>query len=196
MQRPGQPAKFIPNALIYKGYLVMIRPVGRGKSWEKGGMFDGEGDTWTEWERYEDVMQPLFDGAKVTEELKVRLKSLESIHDVFTAGMEQYLLKFGTHGGYIISNQQEEEMQQIASEKEVSFRVHNCWETGINWYQLIGRYPADVFSEMKAAGLFYHAEQEEDGEEGNWKGWCVTHNLKEIHESLARIGWKIEHYED
>src|SRR5690606_6075888 len=130
MQRPGQPARYIPNATIYQGYVGAIPQRGVGRSWEEGGIGPGgDGDTWTVYERYGEFMQPYCDGAKVTPEIRERLKGLTTVDEVFAAGMEDYLLKFGAQDGYVITNQDAERAekeamhQQAVAEKQLPIPV-------------------------------------------------------------------------
>jgi len=56
-----------------------------------------------------------------------------------------------------------------ATDNFAVFEKHNCWETGIDHYELRVRVPENIF---KALGLTYHDEEIE--EEGDWKGWYTT----------------------
>lgn len=71
---------------------------------------------------------------------------------------------------------------------EVDFRTHNCWETGINYYELRTKdVPKGLFQRLqREASLFNHVEQIE--EEGNWRGWCST-NREAIEQVCADYGW-------
>lgn len=187
-QRPGQEPRYIPHAAIYNGYLVVITQQGRGRSWEEGGMTaDGDGDTWTVWQRYEEVMAPRFDAVRVGA-MRSEVEKLKTVPDVIAAGMEQYLLRFGEQEGYTITNYDQEKAQEIEDKKIVEFHSHPCWETGLTWRQLAGRYPEHVFNAMRPH-LYYHNEQEE--EEGDWKGWAISpENPERLQAALAKIGWK------
>jgi hypothetical protein len=187
--------KFIPNALNHKGFLVSIVSEGRGKSWEEGGMFDGEGDSWTVYERYEDVMRPYFDGVLTKKDgVENNIRNSEahkSFEKAIELGYEKYLLRFDNTDTYEIWNSDQRRQEKFEADKWVYFIRHDCWETGIPWFQLStysGRYPTHVFAAMKPY-LRYHSEQEE--EEGDWKGWATTHNLNDVQEALQKIGWSI-----
>lgn len=187
--------KYIPNCLNHKGYLVSIVQQGIGKSWEEGGMIEGEGDSWTVYEKYEDVMKPYFDGELckkegVSEKIK-QSDAASSFEKAIELGYEKYLLKFGNTDEYEIWNSDERNYEKFLAEKKVLFATHDCWETGIRWFQLLtikGNYPAEVFNAMRPY-LTYHSEQEE--EEGEWKGWATTHNTIDIENALAKIGWTV-----
>lgn len=104
-----------------------------------------------------------------------------------------YMFSLGDNeGAYKVSNADEDRKIAFLNAKKVSFIPHECWETGLIWYQLsnAGRYPRDVFEAIKPY-LHFHSEQEE--EEGNWKGWCFygSDKLKAIEESLAKVGWSL-----
>lgn len=198
MVRPGRQPKHIPNCIIHKGYVVSVRSVGKGKSWEEGGLFDGEGDSWTVHERYEDVMIPYFDGQALQRDglLEEAKKVASSVEEVFAAGMEKYLLQFGEQDGYTVFDYEAEKERELHSSKTVSFIAHNDWETGLNYYQLdtfSGKYPEAVFVAMKKAGLYWHGKQEEDSEEGNWRGWCIVGEtgIQAMSAAIQPLGWSI-----
>lgn len=166
MQRPDQPPRYIPNAIIYKGYVVQLAQRGVGKSWEEGGITaGGDGDTWTVWERYEEVMKPYFDGAKVTDGVKEPLRKLETVEQVFAAGMGRYLLKFGAQDGYIITNQDEEKAEkqrqhdQAVAEKQLPVPV----TSGYFGLRIGERLPATDWQKIKHLAE-YHKGDESDME--------------------------------
>src|SRR5690606_8698756 len=123
----------------------------------------GDGDTWTVYERYEEFMQPYFDGAKVTPEIKERLKGLTTVDEVFAAGMEDYLLKFGAQDGYVITNQDAERAekeamhQQAVAEKQLPIPV----SYGYFGLQIGERLPPETWAKIKHFAT-YHKGDESD----------------------------------
>lgn len=73
---------------------------------------------------------------------------------------------------------------KVVANNEVAFRIHNCWETGLNYYELRGRYEKDVFDVMRPHLAWHGCEQEE---EGDWRGW-YTLNIDRINKALETIG--------
>lgn len=178
------------------GHVATLEKVGRGKMTEHGALNAyGEGETWEEWERYEDVLFPLFDRVKlekagIFEQVKA-VKGGATLEYARENGLMDYVARLGTHDGLTLENLTAQESAAFLAAKKVYFREHHCWETGIIWHELVGgRYPADVFNAMRPQ-LMYHAEQYE--EEGNWKGWAVDHHAKmpDVKKALEKIGWTI-----
>ena len=163
MQRPGQQPRFVPDCTLYQGiYIAQAAQVGRGKSWEDGGIGPGgDGDTWTVWERYEEILKPFFNGAKVTEEMRPALDNLETIQDVFAAGMEEYLLKFGVQDGYTITNRDEEtraaqaEHDRAVAEKKVPISV----TPGYFGLRIGERLPADDWAKIKYLAEYHRGDE-------------------------------------
>lgn len=195
--RAGEPPKQRPNCIeLPGGYVAMLRSEGRGKMTEAGAMNHyGEGETWEEWEYYEDVIQPLFDraltdAAGMTETLRTAKTDLASCQE---NGWMQYVLRLGNHNGVEVINLDAVREQQFLADRAVAFQAWPCWETGITWYQMVGeRVPDEVFKAMRPL-LTYHAEQVE--EEGNWRGWCIDHHGKmpDLEAALARVGWRVKY---
>lgn len=207
MLRTGETSpRYIPNAFIYKGYVVAIRSVGRGKSWEEGGFTaGGDGDTWTVYERYEEIMQPYFDGSKVNkvEGLKDRLRTLETVHDVFAAGLEEYLLQYGEQPGYRIWNSDEESTEkQRAHEQEVAEKKIPVPVThGFFGLRLGERLPADTWTKIKHLAD-YHKGDDDDleflddqghiGVKGyEVRGWYYR---GEVVETLTALGYTVQYH--
>lgn len=186
-QRIGKPAKFIPNACDYKGFLVKAYKKGTGKSEEIGFMSDGEGDSYTKYERYDDKFLPYFDTDKMTPDELATIKKAEyrDVEDVIKAGLQHTLILFAGTESYTVIDADVAKTNKIIEDKIVYFDMHHCWETGLYYYELRGKYPTEVFATMKPE-LSYHSEEFE--EEGNWKGW-YTHNLEKIEEKLKPISW-------
>jgi hypothetical protein len=190
VSRPDGQNKFIPNAINFKGYLSSIRKVGVGEAHECGAINAyGEGESWEEYDKYVDVNIPFFNSEKLKslnllDKAKKVLTTKTTIEEVIETEFEPALLKWGENEfGYKVVDSEEEKRREVIEKKEVIFTSHHCWETGLIYYQLIGRYPEDVFKAMK---LEYHNEQFE--EEGEWKGW-YTMSLEEVNERLKKIGW-------
>ena len=193
--RTGQQSKYLPNMTDYQGYLVQVCTRGVGTPVEKGGMNAyGEGETWEEYPQYEDYLKPFFDNSsipdKTTRQFIEDNYARKTVQEVIAAGMEKYLLKAAGGADYTIENEDELRQKQVDEARLVHFQVHNCWETGLNWYQLSGRYPENVFNTMKPF-LHYHDKEEE--EEGNWKGWCLVgeKSKENIAKALRAIDWNV-----
>lgn len=191
--RDGQQPRDLPNCVTLPGgYLAKVEKQGRGKKTERGGLNAfGEGETWEEWESYEDVIVPIFDrglleSAGLYETLSKRKSP--TIRECQEKGWMQYVLRIGRYNGVEVVNRTEQREQDFLAAKKVTFQSHYCWETGITWYQLIGRYPTEVFSAIRPY-LMYHAEQYE--EEGNWKGWAVGHHatMPDVVAAIEKVGW-------
>jgi hypothetical protein len=181
----------VPNSQNWNGYFVSIFSQGVGEPVEKGGMINGEGDTWLEYPKYVDAKRPYFNSILLEKDGKAELarkNKYPTIEDAIKTEWEKYLLRFDAEG-YQFEDTNKTSQDKLLEDKQVYFRMYNCWETGINWYCLNtdkGQYPKEVFACMK---LNFHAEQEE--EEGNWKGWATTHNLNDVSAALAKLGWSI-----
>jgi len=188
MQRPGQPPRYVPDCTLYEGiYIAQLAQVGRGKSWEDGGIGPGgDGDTWTVWERYEEIMKPFFNAAKVTEEMKPALQKLETIQDVFAAGLEGYLLQFGEQDGYTISNYEEEKSAaQRAHEQEVADKKHPIpLAYGYFGLRIGERLPAADWAKIKYLST-YHPGDESDLE------WLDDQGHIDVQRAEVR-GWYYE----
>lgn len=62
---PGKPPRFLPDIVIHKGKIAQLFKRGVGEPEIKGGLFDGEGDTWEEYKSYVDYYKPFFNAKKV-----------------------------------------------------------------------------------------------------------------------------------
>lgn len=136
-----------------------------------------------------DVFQPYFnrnlaetDG--VINELKeLTAKKKDDIRILDTKYLK-YCLKLGENeGGIVVKTEDEMKLEN----KRVSFIRHDCWETGIIYYQIDGRYPEEVFAAMRPH-LQYHSQQFE--EEGNWVGWYAR-DLNALRAALEKTGWTV-----
>lgn len=205
MQRPGQPPRYVPNCTLYEGvYIAQVAQVGRGKSWEDGGIGPGgDGDTWTVWERYEEILKPFFNAAKIeSPEIKTALSSLETIQDVFAAGMEQYLLKFGIQDGYTITDRDEETKaaqaahERAVAEKQVPIPVY----FGYFGLSIGERLPAEDWVKINQLAE-YHTGDESDLEwlddqgyidvrASDVRGWYYK---PEVIELLTGLGYTVQY---
>lgn len=162
--RTNQQPKYIPETVNENGYFVTAR-------------YEGE------------VLVPYFNSKKL-EELNLidEAKALKNpeLKNLIGTKFEIALLKWGMNEYNVFVQSDDEYRTSIVNEnKTVEFQVHHCWETGLNYYQLSGRYPAEVFAIIKPV-LQYHDEQME--EEGEWKGW-FTFNIDAVNSRLQKIGW-------
>lgn len=207
MLRDGETTpKFIPNAAIWNGYIVAIRKAGRGKSWEEGGFTaGGDGDTWTVHERYEEIMQPYFDGAKVNPVagLKDRLRTLETVQDVISAGLEQYLLRFGDQDGYRIWNSDEEAVEkQRAYEQEVADKKHPIPVTyGYFGLRIGEKIPPADWQKIKHLATWHKGDDDDiefldDQGHVGVKGYEVRgwYYKNEVVETLTTLGYTVQYH--
>lgn len=204
MQRPGQQPRYIPNATIWNGYVVSVTKAGRGKSWDEGGMFNGEGDTWTVWERYEEILKPYFDGTKVAADgVRDKLEKLETAQDVIAAGMGKYLLRFGEQEGYTIVNNDEEAFKKEAQhEAEVADKKHPIpIAFGYFGIRIGEKIPAADWQKIKHLAT-YHKGDDDDlewlddqghiGVKGyEIRGWYYKREVVEI---LTSIGYTVQYH--
>jgi len=188
-KRAGKPPKTVRNCFVEKGKIGRYFEVGVGEPKTIGGIDGHTGEGWTEevYDRHETKRQPLFNRDLIQE---LGLKDKDTVGLTFGEAVaderiSQAMLVMGENkGGLLCEDYEELKRREVEEKKEVLFNPHNCWETGLNWYQLVTRVPKEVFSAM---GLRYHSEQEE--EEGEWRGW-YTMDYKEVSGKLEAIGWK------
>lgn len=191
--RPGQAPKFIPGVINFQGCLVREIKKGVGESHIVGGMFDGEGDCWEEYDNHIQFYQPFFNPDIVSKkfdrnDFKKKYADLD-IREILGTSAEEFLIKWGANeGGVLVEDANALKAAEVEKEKEVVFVPQICWETGLIYYALFGRYPEEVFKQM---GLQFHKEQIE--EEGEWKGW-YTMNLTAVNFELNKIGWKVKQF--
>lgn len=193
VQRKGQAPKYIPNCVNYKGYLAQQVQVGVGESHTVGGMFNGEGDVWEEWDRYEKRLKPFFDADKLSAgqraELSKKLedKEFNQIQKVIDAGYEFALMKWGEHEKYSVQDQNEIENAKKL-EKEKAFENKELtinFIPGFFGLQISERLPKSVWAIVQPFGT-YHQGNEDDLE------WLDDLGHIGIHPNEVR-GW---YYED
>jgi hypothetical protein len=196
--RANQPPKYVPNCVNHEGFMFQLAKKGYGKKTVTAYQTaDGDYDECEEFETYKDFYKPFFNQSAIPSSELDGLKAFVEKNtpdgrNLIGTKYEAWIIRWGANEGDLyVEDNDVARNEELVKNKIVYFRVHNCWETGINWFQLfthLGNYPRDVFAAMKPF-LTYHSEQEE--EEGNWKGWCTTHNLIDIETALNKIGWKI-----
>lgn len=188
--KEGKQVATFTNIVERDGVIGRIMKKGAGKKEVKyhaniGGDFDEE----EIYERYDEYFDTFLMCGEKLNAAGYTNKDVNDtpLEDRFTK-FGEYALQMGENpGGVEVINLSEKEEQEFLENKKATFSVHQCWETGIKFYQLIGKYhlPKEVFSSL---GLRYHSEQQEDMEEGNWKGW-YNNSKKEIIEGLSKHGW-------
>lgn len=158
--RPEQNHKFISNAINHNGYLATEKYGG-------------------------DLFLAYFNIEKVKElglETEARALKEADVRSLVGTKFEPALIKWGDNGnGLIVQTEDEYRIEK----KQVFFEHHHCWELGLNYQQLLGKYPTEVWNLIKPL-LAYHSEELE--EEGDWIGWYTT-NLEEVNNVLQKIGW-------
>ncbi len=194
--RPGQTSKFIPNAFNFKGYLVSKSQKGVGKATEKGGMNSyGEGETWEEYDKYEDFFKPYFNNEIVVKDFdkqafKNKYAELD-VRKIIGTEAEKTLIKWGTNvGGLLIEDveaikekTQAQEEKKIAN-KEIPIEIGD----GHFGLYLRQRVPLSVFDLIKSFGKYWSASEIDDwnedmddfsrvGEGKYMKGWYFQKNI-------------------
>lgn len=131
--------KKLISGIIYEGYLCQIRKIGIGKGIEKGGIFDGEGDSWTEYKSYRNEYIPVFslNLIKKYHADMEKAKNIETIDEALADDiLKKCLFKLGKNeDGTIIVNydeevKQEQQQKKVERDKKNKFlRQHNyCWK--------------------------------------------------------------------
>lgn len=203
-QRPGQEPRFLRDCVIVQNvYLAQVHQRGAGRSWEAGGISaGGDGDTWTEYERYEEYLRPLFDGALVGDK-KSELQPLETIEEVFAAGMERYLLRFGQQAGYTITNYDDEQEQKKAAHlaRVAARQVPIPVRFGPFGIQIDERLPAQDWEKIKSISHYYSADDDDmeflddQGYTGlsraDVRGWYYSEGVIEI---LTSLGYECRYH--
>jgi hypothetical protein len=119
-----------------------------------------------------DLLKPFFDSTaapELNEELKLFLTGETDIREIIGTKFEKCLIKMGENTGGLSCYFEGE--SPIIQDNVVHATTHYCWETGLNYEQLITRLPENVFKAIRPY-IQYHAEEIE--EEGDWKGWFIT----------------------
>lgn len=204
-QRAGQPARYISSAGNYKGYLTSVRKIGVGEGREVGGMFNGEGDTWTEYDKYEERMFPYFDNFSMTEEEKklIKAKNYNDIEQVIADGFAHTLILFARmNDKYIVEDteqvQKKKEMEK--QDKIMAGQEPIIFYTGIYGKRMETRLSADLWGKIKKYAT-YHKGDDEDMEflddqgiynlrSSDVRGWTYK---KEAIDVLIKEGLKVKY---
>lgn len=121
--RKNKPAKYIPNAVNYRGYLMSFLKKGVGEAVVKGTI---EGDSWEEYSRYENYYCPYFDSDLVeNEEVRKKLKEIASQdgREIVGTPFERYLIKFEGTEYYSVVNHEAEKARKRKEKRELAFRT-------------------------------------------------------------------------
>lgn len=195
-QRHGQQAKFIPDGLNYKGFLVGITSVGDGEAITKGGFNEyGEGETWEEYKSYSKVYLPYFDADLMTTEEKqtIKSKNYKNVDDVIKDGLSNLLVKFETNERYIVIDTEVEKLEKQKQEENAILNkekaiVLNDAHFGLS---LSSNLPKSVFDLIKPYGRYISAREIDDfnedmddfsrvGEGKYIKGWYFEPKAVEV----------------
>ncbi len=203
-QRKGQPAKFIPNGLNYKGFLVSKYQKGVGMPIIKGGLNSyGEGETWEEYKSYRTTYRPYFDVDKMSEKEKATIKArnYKDIEDVIKDGLSHVLILFESNDRYSVVDtevekrkKEEEEGQSILNKKSPIKLYQNSFGIGLE-----SRLPKSIFSLIEAHGRYWSASEIDEwnddvddfskvGEGKYLKGWYFNEIIIEI---LKNAGYEV-----
>jgi hypothetical protein len=179
---PDQEPRYIPNCTIYRNKVVQAYQKGVGKSWEEGGMFNGEGDTWTVHEKYVEAYKPYINSTLLQENniTKEEVKEiLEKDQDnAFTDDrIFNCLFELGENpNGYIVLNYDAEKEKANEKEQEkISNKEENItFSSGVFGNVITKRLPRHVWEIVKPHGT-YHKGNEEDEEWAEDIGYYNMH---------------------
>jgi hypothetical protein len=186
---PNKNPQYIPNCTIYRNKVVQVYQKGVGESWEEGGMFNGEGDTWTVYEKYVEAYRPyinstLFQKNNITmDEVKDILEKDQD--NAFTDNrIYNCLFELGENpNGYVVINKDEEEERANEKKQEkISNKEEDItFSSGVFGNVITKRLPRNVWEIVKPYGT-YHKGNEEDEE------WAEDIGYYHMHRSELK-GW-------
>jgi hypothetical protein len=206
---PNKPNKYLPNAVNYKGFLCQEIEKGVGTPVEKGGMFNGEGDTWEEYPSYVKSYRVFFNSTTfeanglTKEEVKAFLDKNGDIACMEHPTISKTILKWGENpNGYIVedmnaANQKKEENEAAAvAKKEIPISAFRAEYFGID---IRTRLPKELFSQIKPFATYWNAEEINDwfddmdyfhlvGSGSHLAGWYYKN---EAIDKLIKLGYKV-----
>ncbi len=195
--KDGRIQKTVPNAVVVDGRVYYKQRIGVGEPRIVGGLFDGEGDCFEEYDEYETVLLPIIDGLNLDEEEKEMLKKLD-VHERAAYG-EKYPDKVarlgvrqdGSKVMWMIDH--ETERQYAAQEEEINnlhiVEVPVYGNLGVTTYfTLSRRLPYYVWEQLKE--YFYYADARDYHDEvweGHFCGWAIKKDKVGELEKLLEI---------
>lgn len=209
---PGKSPKIIHDAVIYNGKLAQWYLKGVGEPHTVGGMFNGEGDTWEEYDKYTDTYRPFINSSLLAEN-GLTMADVKAVLDkdqmlAFTdERISKCLFVMGDNpNGYRVIDQSAIDEQHRA---EVSLKVKESFKNktavinfmdGVFGFTLAQRLPAYVWALIKPFAN-YHEGDEDDIEwaddmgimvdVSSLRGWFYT--SKAI-STLLNFGYKVAYY--
>lgn len=189
---PGKDPRCICDAVIYKGKLAQLCKKGVGEPHTVGGMFNGEGDVWEEYDSYVDTYRPIFNSS-LLKECGIEIQDVQKIldKDQMLAFEDKRLLNcmltLGDNAnGYKVIDQTAVEEQAQAEYKQKEAEAYRNkthiikFHSGVFGYTISEKLPDYVWALVKPFGTF-HKGDEEDIE------WADDMGI-EVH-PLALYGW-------
>lgn len=209
---PGKEPKYIPDAVIYNGKLAQCYLKGVGEPHTVGGMFNGEGDVWDEYDKYVETYRPFINSSLLAEngltmaEVKAVLDKDQML--AFTdERISKCLFVMGDNpNGYRVIDQSAIDEQQRA---ENSVKVDESYKNktavinfidGVFGFTLAQRLPAYIWALTKPFAT-YHEGDDEDIEwaddmgimvdPSSLRGWFYTEGALN---ALLNSGYKVSYH--
>lgn len=204
----------ISNCTIYKGKVVQVYKRGIGEPHTVGGLFNGEGDVWDEYDQYIDAYKPYFNATLLEENGLTRetaQKIMEEKGFDYTFKDQRFLNCMFVMGenpnGYFVSDADEEKRIKEATETEKNFSDIREKKVAIPFYNDIlgyttNRLPKEIWDIIRPFGE-YHTGDEGDQEwaddmgyigkkEYELKGWYYK---KGAIQALLNEGYRVSYRE-
>jgi hypothetical protein len=204
---PDGQTKFIANCSLYKGRLTQTVQIGQGKPVTKGGMFNGEGDTWDEYPSYKDGYKAYFNSYLLKKDNLISEAKKDCEVQGWTPQLMDkwltYMFTLGENeGGYLVINTDEEKEQKEKEKHELLLNKKEPVKVGqgIFGYLIHDRLPAEMWALVKPFAN-YHRGDDEDMEwaedmgyynptRGELKGWYYTDGAIE---ALFKAGYLVSY---
>lgn len=181
----------MPNVVETPHGLCISRQIGYGKSWEEGGMFNGEGHTWTVWENYKEVLFPIFNSKIIPPEIIEKIRSYKdgcTLEGAIENNFSPYIMVMGQNAGegaaFCSNYEKDKENAETEHERNIASKQTpiKCWEgrMGLRFERL----PRNVWSIIQPFGKHWTKQEAED-----WIEDCgspLTDDVSDI------IGWNYE----
>lgn len=179
--KPDDKSVFIPNCVIYQGKVCQQTKKGIGKSHTVGGIFNGEGDCWEEYNKYEDCYKAYINSTLMPENGLTQSECTKLLNqdwnNAFTDDrIFKCLFVMGENpNGYMVEDQDE-----IASKKEIEREQSDKaayaeklkvidFSDGFFGYTVM-RLPVEIWNIIKPFSI-YHTGDEEDQEWADDQGY-------------------------
>lgn len=211
---PNNLPKYIPNAVNYKGFLCQETQKGVGTPITKGGIFNGEGNTWEEYPSYVKSYRVFFNSTTfeanglTKEEVKAFLDKNGDMACMEHPTISKTILKWGENpNGYIVEDSnakeqaQDKEQERLVSTKQIPISAFRAEYFGID---IRTRLPKELFSQIKPFATYWNAENIDDwfddmdyfhlvGSGSHLQGWYYQN---EAIDKLIKLGYKVVNQHD